>query len=58
MIYFMLSICLYGLFRAYLDSLHVKSIENISVQLSDIQDSLYKINMKINDDSEKSHEEK
>lgn len=44
MFYFVVcGICLYGVFRAYLDSLHVKSVDGIDQQLREINDSLYSI---------------
>lgn len=39
-------LCIYGVFRAYLDSMHVNHVEDIQQQLREINDSLYSIKMR------------
>lgn len=47
MFYFVVGgICVYGIFRCYLDSLHCKSVDNIEQQLKEINDSLYSIKVR------------
>jgi hypothetical protein len=47
MFYFVVAvICIYGLFRAYLDSIHVKNVDSIEQQLRQINDSLYSIKVR------------
>ena len=40
-------ICMYGMFRAYLDSLQAKNIDDIDQQLREINDSLCSIKMRM-----------
>ncbi len=53
MFYFVVAVlCLYGIFRAYLDSLHVKHVENIDHHLKEITDSLYSIKVRIKNEKD------
>jgi len=40
-------LCLYGIFRSYLDYIQVKNVEDIDQQLRQINDSLYSIKARL-----------
>lgn len=55
MFYFVVCcICFYGLFRAYLDSLHAKSFDNIEQKLREINDSIYSIKIRMKREKDES----
>jgi len=53
MFYFVVTVlCLYGVFRAYLDREHVKHVESIDKRLKDVADSLYSIKFRLRHDKD------
>lgn len=55
MYYFVVCLlCAYGVFRCYLDSLHIKNVEDIEQHLREIADSLYSIKLRLRHEKDES----